>query len=136
MKLPCIMTPLERKDENVHHGMTRNISAGGALINAVNALLVGTRLIIQILIPSPARGDVAHSGACVRLCGEVVRADFLGNAVEFDDQYHIFQIGKMAEEDDNAQTSEPAVDFPKRKVSAVEASVSCSATGLSHWKAK
>lgn len=92
LKLPCIIKAVRRQADMAFEVMTRNISAGGAYINIAEPLPVGTHLTIEVMIRRKA-GDASHSGCgCVKVGAEVLRTDALGMAVEFDDQYRIFQI--------------------------------------------
>lgn len=100
--MPCIIGPIDQAGQVHDQLVTHNISAGGAYINTVLSVPVGTRLKIQIIIEGrPDRRSAARGSACVSLYGEVVRTDASGIAVEFDDQYHIFQIGKRTRPDDS-----------------------------------
>ena len=109
LKLPCLTAPTGRDGGMDGEWVTLNISAGGAFINAVNVLSVGTRLEIQILVPSTGGRISDHGGAVVQLCGEVVRADAMGTALEFDDQYYIFQMGKRADTAPAEEEPRPAM---------------------------
>ena len=73
--------------------VTDNISSGGAYLYTTSPYPVGTRLKIQIMIRRSSHSDLGFTGACINVWGEVLRIDTAGMAVEFDDQYRIFQIG-------------------------------------------
>lgn len=100
LKLPCFICPLGQQGQERTTWLTRNISAGGAYINATLTVPLGTRVSIQIIVMRSSQTATNGNGACVTLCGEIVRKDDLGIAVEFDDQYSIGQIGKWPANDE------------------------------------
>lgn len=96
LKLLCLIEVLDSENVLCQKLETNNISAGGAHFGTTDVLSVGTRMNIKLFIPRPAFMSKIGSGACISLCGEVVRMDQLGVAVEFDDEYNISQIDKVA----------------------------------------
>jgi hypothetical protein len=111
LKLPFLTAPSGKDKEIDGRWLTHNISAGGAYINAVHVLPVGTRLEIKLLIPRTGSSSFVQGGAVVRLCGEVVRADEKGTALEFDDQYRIFQMDEMEASHPKKDEIEPKAEI-------------------------
>ena len=91
LKLTCLMRVCGSEEPMRCEMVTENISAGGAYFYTVSPLAVGVRLSMQIMIQRTDRSGSSLSGACVSICGEVLRVDVMGMAVEFDDQYRIFR---------------------------------------------
>ncbi len=92
LKLPCFTRATNLRGDPVQLA-TRNISSGGAFLMTEMPMPVGTRLTMEIVICRASGSADCASGGCVRLNGEVLRAEASGMAVEFDDQYLIFQVG-------------------------------------------
>ena len=98
LKLACRIWAHNRHGGQDHYEVvTDNISSGGAYFATYSPFRVGTRLNIRIMIQRSNRSGPCSDRSCVSICGEVVRTDASGVAVEFDDQYLILQVASGVE---------------------------------------
>ena len=93
LQLTCLLCRSNGDASAPRELVTDNISSGGAYFYTSSPYPVGTRLNIQVMVRRLGNLDANANGSYISICGEVHRTDAVGMAVEFDDQYHIFQVG-------------------------------------------
>ncbi|MBT8340161.1 MAG: PilZ domain-containing protein [Desulfatitalea sp.] len=95
LKLPCLIYAADGLNGSVKcQTVTSNVSVGGALVETDLQLPIGKRVSIELLIQRDELFGNDHN-SCIKLRGQVIRADECSVALSFDKEYWIVRISNV-----------------------------------------
>jgi hypothetical protein len=92
MRLPAMIEVLLPRASQVFAVRCHNVSSGGGLFSANEHLVLGTKVLIYITLPSNRLKELTGSESLLKLRGKVVRSNAAGLAISFDQDYQHLRL--------------------------------------------
>ena len=90
--LPARIEVLTPEGRQVLDLQTSNVSAGGALFDTKEDIVVGTEVRINITLPSVRLEELTGAQSLVKVLGKVVRSGPAGLAISFYENYQLVKL--------------------------------------------